>query len=274
MCTSRKQTSGWSASNCSIASRPLRACATTSSSGHACASWRARASRSSGSSSAISAVGRAARHAAPRAGRSSSAQTPSRLLRGHAQLRVAAEVELKALAQRRRGRCRARCPSGRRPDAGVADAHHGSGRRAAARGCRCGRLPRSGRCRGAPRSPPASAASSADSAAPARRLIDVQRELQAIGHAHVHQLEVRPDQLQLLAERGGRLVAGAARPRAGRRSGCRSTAAACGDPASTSACTLASVLNRKCGATCACSRRRRASTPLRSSLRSRSKASA
>ena len=37
-------------------------------------------------------------------------------------------------------------------------------------------------------------------------VIDVQRELQPIGHAHVHELEVRADQLELLAERRGRLV--------------------------------------------------------------------
>src|SRR5437764_670444 len=57
MCTSRKQTSGASASNRSIASRPLRASATISSSGHASASMRRIAVRSSGSSSAMSAIG-------------------------------------------------------------------------------------------------------------------------------------------------------------------------------------------------------------------------
>ena len=50
---------------------------------------------------------------------------------------------------------------------------------------------------------------------------------------------------------------------------------ACGEPESTSACTLASVLNRKCGSTWACSNRNRASDSRRSnSLRSSSNFSA
>ena len=71
---------------------------------------------------------------------------------------------------------------------------------------------------------------------------------------------------------GSRPARAAAAPRrADRRSGCAARADACGEPASTSACTFASVLNRKCGATCACSRRRRASSAWRSSsLRSSS----
>ena len=54
-----------------------------------------------------------------------------------------------------------------------------------------------------------------------------------------------------------------------------STFEARGEPESTSSRTLASVLKRKCGSTCACSRRSRASSALRSSsLLSSSKASA
>ena len=54
-----------------------------------------------------------------------------------------------------------------------------------------------------------------------------------------------------------------------------STFDACGEPESTSACTFASVLNRKCGSTCACNSRRRASDSRRSySLRSSSNANA
>ena len=58
MCTSRNTTCGLSSSNSSTASRPLRACATTCSSGHSRARCAASCSRSSGSSSAISAVAR------------------------------------------------------------------------------------------------------------------------------------------------------------------------------------------------------------------------
>ena len=57
MWTSRKQMSGRRSSNSLTASRPFRASATISSSGHTIASWRRSASRSSGSSSAINAVG-------------------------------------------------------------------------------------------------------------------------------------------------------------------------------------------------------------------------
>ncbi len=39
-----------------------------------------------------------------------------------------------------------------------------------------------------------------------RRIVDMQRKLQTIRHAHVHQLEIRLDQLQLAAERRDRLV--------------------------------------------------------------------
>ena len=38
---------------------------------------------------------------------------------------------------------------------------------------------------------------------PQRRRVDVHRVLKAIGHAHLHELEIRPNQLQLALDRGG-----------------------------------------------------------------------
>ena len=113
------------------------------------------------------------------------------------------------------------------------------------------------------RSRPASARWSEDSEPSAPRGRRSSR-MEAIGHAHLHQLEIGSNKLEL-----GSIVAadswssGTAARRYTVR--LRSTTGACGEPASTSACTFASVLKRKCGATCACSTRNRASSAWRSS---------
>ena len=148
-----------------------------------------------------------ARHVAapPRAGKSSSAHDAVRLLRAQAQLRVAAEDQLQALAQRRRVRCRAR----RRPPAGPTPVSLTRTRQRPSRRCTwtsmrppssLGSMP----WRTAFSTSVSSVIGGQRSASAASSTCSV--ELQAVGHAHVHQLEVGAHQLQLLAQRGGRLV--------------------------------------------------------------------
>ena len=165
MCTSRNTTCGCVRSNSSTASRPLRAWATTCSSGHRPRqhAWRRR-SRSSGSSSAISAVGHR-RFMRARSTRIVGAQAVRRLLRSARR------------ARRRRRRRRSRARRLASPVPGAARARTGrrrcpppraapSPRRIAPRAdLDAAALARSGRCRGGSRSPPASAAPSAESAA-------------------------------------------------------------------------------------------------------------
>ena len=81
---------------------------------------------------------------------------------------------------------------------------------------------------------------------------DVDGELHARAHAHPVDLEEGARHVDLAAEVGARLRASAAAPRAGTGSGCpASWKPRCGS-VSTRCCTLASVLKRKCGSTCAC----------------------
>ena len=179
--------------------------ATISSSGQACASWRASASRSSGSSSAISAVGRAAISSRPRARETRAPQTTP---------------------------CGSRART--RSDAASPNTSARRSRSAASPVPR----PRPEACRPAPESatriqqrPSTTRTSTAmlsaflgridavahrvldqrqqrhrRAAQAARRILDVELEREPVRQAHAHELEVGPHQLDLLAERRHRLV--------------------------------------------------------------------
>ena len=245
-----------------MASRPLRAWRDDLELGPGLRQRRASASRSSGSSSAISAVGRVRIMPAPAARREVQLGARRRAARRAvtSQLRVAAEGELQALAQRREAGAEpvARRLAGPTP-VSLTRTRQRSSRSRTSTSMRppssLGSMP----WRTAFSTSVSSVIGGQRSASAAR--IDVQRELQAIGHAHLHQLEIGAHQFQLLPERRRRLVQARHR-RAQVGDQAASTREACGEPASTSACTLASVLNRKCGCTCACSSCRRASERL------------
>ena len=129
--------------------------------------------------------------------------------------------------------------------------------------CRCGRPPRWDQFRAARHSPPASAMSSADIASPSRPgPLSIRTE--AIGHPHVHHFQICTHQVQLLAERCSADRAGAVLRRADRRSGFATR----GMPAAHrlhQRLHIGERIEEKCGSTCACNSRRRASSALRSS---------
>jgi hypothetical protein len=99
-----------------------------------------------------------------------------------------------------------------------------------------------------------SGCSSSGGSGGARGLVGVDREAQPLFHAHLQQLQVGARQLQLGAPACCRRGAGAQRGAQVVGEGSQHLPAAAGRGPS-ALCTLASVLNRKCGSICACSSR-------------------
>ena len=201
------RTARWLRARCAPARRPRA-------SGHALASMRTSASRSSGSSSATSAVARALMPTS-RAGKLISAQTPCGAISVSVELRIAAERQLQPLAQGRQARAQPaslRLESHARvfhadhaaavahPDVDI-DAPAGlAGIDAMAHGVLDKRQQRHRR-----------------TVQSRRGRVEMDRILQPIRHAHLHELQVGAHQLHLVPRARPSATACAARPPVDRR---------------------------------------------------------